>query len=169
MFGKSSYDIAATAKDNRWIALLTFGEGYHNFHHRFPSDYRNGVRWYQWDPSKWCIFLCAKLGLASQLKKISRFRILEAKLAAENEILKTALKKKKTRISFDFDSLEKQLSERYEVIRSYLNQWETRAKEYHNTLNEKHDSRKRLKEAKKLFFENRREWKFLSLSAVESI
>ena len=36
--------------------LLTFGEGYHNFHHMFAHDYRNGVRWWQWDPSKWCIY-----------------------------------------------------------------------------------------------------------------
>src|SRR2546430_12662994 len=37
------------------LPILTCGEGYHNFHHRFPSDYRNGVAWYQWDPSKWLI------------------------------------------------------------------------------------------------------------------
>jgi fatty-acid desaturase len=36
-------------------ALLTNGEGYHSFHHRFPNDYRNGIQWYNWDPSKWVI------------------------------------------------------------------------------------------------------------------
>ena len=37
-------------------ALITFGEGYHSFHHRFPFDYRNGPRWWQFDPAKWLIW-----------------------------------------------------------------------------------------------------------------
>ena len=43
-------------------AFLTYGEGYHNFHHIFQADYRNGIRWWQWDPTKWMISLCSKLG-----------------------------------------------------------------------------------------------------------
>ena len=38
-----------------WLAFLTFGEGYHNFHHTFQADYRNGHKWYHMDPSKWWI------------------------------------------------------------------------------------------------------------------
>ena len=49
-------------------ALITLGEGYHNFHHEFPMDYRNGYKWHQLDPTKWFIWLCAKVGLASHLK-----------------------------------------------------------------------------------------------------
>src|SRR5690349_6875871 len=41
-FGSSDYDAESTAKDNWLGAVLTNGEGYHNYHHRFPSDYRNG-------------------------------------------------------------------------------------------------------------------------------
>jgi stearoyl-CoA desaturase (delta-9 desaturase) len=41
-------------------ALVTFGEGYHSFHHRFPFDYRNRIRWYQYDPSKWLIWSLAR-------------------------------------------------------------------------------------------------------------
>jgi stearoyl-CoA desaturase (delta-9 desaturase) len=52
--------------------LLTNGEGYHNFHHRFPSDYRNGVRWYHWDPTKWLIWTLSLAGLTSGLKRTSR-------------------------------------------------------------------------------------------------
>ena len=51
-----------TARDNAVVALLTFGEGYHNFHHMFAHDYRNGVRWWQWDPSKWAIIAMHWLG-----------------------------------------------------------------------------------------------------------
>ena len=45
-----------SARDSLVTALVTFGEGYHNFHHRFPYDYRNGVHWWQYDPSKWLIW-----------------------------------------------------------------------------------------------------------------
>ncbi len=68
-FGKKTYDHAQSARDN-WIgALLTNGEGFHNFHHRFPADYRNGVRWYHWDPSKWCIYLMSRAGFAWDLRR----------------------------------------------------------------------------------------------------
>ena len=79
-FGSSEYDAESTGKDN-WIgALLTNGEGYHNFHHRFPSDYRNGVRWYHWDPTKWAVWLWSKLGLASELKRTTVDAIREARI-----------------------------------------------------------------------------------------
>jgi stearoyl-CoA desaturase (Delta-9 desaturase) len=45
------------------------GEGYHNFHHEFPSDYRNGFEWYQYDPTKWMIWICGCIGLAHNLKQ----------------------------------------------------------------------------------------------------
>jgi stearoyl-CoA desaturase (delta-9 desaturase) len=68
-FGSAPHDARSTARDNWFIALLTNGEGYHNYHHRFPADYRNGFRWYHWDPSKWTILLLERLGLAWDLKR----------------------------------------------------------------------------------------------------
>lgn len=59
-----------TAVNNYIIALLTFGEGYHNFHHTFANDYRNGIRWYHFDPTKWMIWALSKLGLAYGLKTV---------------------------------------------------------------------------------------------------
>ena len=47
---------------------MTVGEGYHNFHHQFPMDYRNAIKWYQYDPTKWFIWVCSAFGLASHLK-----------------------------------------------------------------------------------------------------
>lgn len=82
-FGKSTYDVDSTAKDNWFTAFLTNGEGYHNYHHRFPADYRNGVRWYQWDPSKWMIALLAKMGWATDLRRTPDAQILQARLEAE--------------------------------------------------------------------------------------
>jgi stearoyl-CoA desaturase (delta-9 desaturase) len=50
------------------VSLLTFGEGYHNYHHTYQSDYRNGPRWYNFDPSKWLIFTLSLFGLAWSLR-----------------------------------------------------------------------------------------------------
>jgi stearoyl-CoA desaturase (delta-9 desaturase) len=58
-----------TANDNWILAVLAFGEGWHNYHHAFPNDYRNGVRAFDWDPSKWMIWTLFKLGVASDLKR----------------------------------------------------------------------------------------------------
>jgi len=66
MWGDQPYGNANTSRDNWWISLLTFGEGYHNYHHNFPRDYRNGPKWYNFDPSKWLIFILFIFGLAKK-------------------------------------------------------------------------------------------------------
>ncbi|KAE8381819.1 hypothetical protein BDV26DRAFT_278443 [Aspergillus bertholletiae] len=67
--GDQPYDDRHSPQDHLFTTLITFGEGYHNFHHTFPSDYRNGVTWYQYDPTKWFIWSWKKAGLASDLHK----------------------------------------------------------------------------------------------------
>ena len=66
--GETPFDDKHTPKDHFVTALVTIGEGYHNFHHQFPGDYRNAIKWYQYDPTKWFIWVCQQLGLASHLK-----------------------------------------------------------------------------------------------------
>jgi stearoyl-CoA desaturase (delta-9 desaturase) len=81
--GAPRFDLEATARDNWMVALLTLGEGYHSFHHRFPSDYRNGVRWYHWDPAKWFIGALASARLAWDLRETSAPRIEHVRLQVE--------------------------------------------------------------------------------------
>jgi len=81
MFGAQPYSTRTSARDSFWVALLTFGEGYHNFHHRFQVDYRNGVRWYHFDPTKWWIWTLARLGLTSNLRRTPAARIAEVRAA----------------------------------------------------------------------------------------
>ncbi|KAI1084452.1 delta-9 fatty acid desaturase [Whalleya microplaca] len=66
--GDQPFDDRNSPRDNVITALVTLGEGYHNFHHEFPSDYRNAIQWYQYDPTKWSIWIWKKLGLAYDLK-----------------------------------------------------------------------------------------------------
>jgi stearoyl-CoA desaturase (delta-9 desaturase) len=73
--GETPFDDRHTPRDHLVTAFVTFGEGYHNFHHQFPTDYRNAIRWYQYDPTKWFIAFCAKLGLASHLKVGPKYRL----------------------------------------------------------------------------------------------
>jgi len=69
MWGKQPYSTAHSARDNWFLSFLSFGEGYHNYHHSFQADYRNGPRLYNWDPSKWLIWMLARVGLASNLRR----------------------------------------------------------------------------------------------------
>ena len=82
-WGSQPYSDENSARDNPIVAFLTYGEGYHNYHHIFQADYRNGIRWYQWDPTKWMIRTCQWLGLASNLNRAPDFKIQRAMLAIE--------------------------------------------------------------------------------------
>jgi stearoyl-CoA desaturase (delta-9 desaturase) len=82
MIGKRTYCRVSSARDSFLVALITLGEGYHNFHHRFPLDYRNGVRWFHVDPTKWAIWTLSKAGLTRDLRRTSRERMDKARASA---------------------------------------------------------------------------------------
>ena len=90
-FGSQPYTDANSARDNVVLAPFTFGEGYHNFHHMWQWDYRNGQRWYQWDPAKWLIAATAWAGLARGLRRVTDTEITRARLAMEARCLGAAL------------------------------------------------------------------------------
>ena len=79
IWGSQPYTDKNTARDNPVLALVTYGEGYHNYHHIFESDYRNGVRWYHFDPSKWFIKACSFIGLTKNLRTVPFAKIQAAK------------------------------------------------------------------------------------------
>ena len=82
-FGTQPYTDANSARDNALLAPFTFGEGYHNYHHMWQWDYRNGPRWYQWDPAKWLIAAAAWVGLARGLRRVPATEIQRARVAME--------------------------------------------------------------------------------------
>ncbi|KIM85791.1 hypothetical protein PILCRDRAFT_96315 [Piloderma croceum F 1598] len=81
--GDAPFDDKHTPKDHLVTALVTIGEGYHNFHHQFPMDYRNAIRWYQYDPTKWFIWVCQQVGLASHLKVFPDNEVRKGQLTME--------------------------------------------------------------------------------------
>ena len=69
--GRQTYDFKSTARDSWFVSWFTFGEGYHNYHHKFQWDYRNGVKWFAYDPSKWIIKGLSFFGITYDLKKVN--------------------------------------------------------------------------------------------------
>ena len=78
LVGTRRFDARSSARDSTLTALVTFGEGYHSFHHRFPFDYRNGARWWQYDPSKWLIWTMARVRLVNTVRSASPASIARA-------------------------------------------------------------------------------------------
>ena len=77
--GKRPFKPNITARDSWWLAYLTFGEGFHNFHHKFQWDYRNGIRWYDFDPGKWVIKFLSFFKLTAKIRKVDDHKILRAR------------------------------------------------------------------------------------------
>lgn len=80
-FGSQPYSKSHTARDSFVAAILTMGEGYHNYHHTFPNDYRNGVRPWQFDPTKWMVWLLSKIRMTWDLNQVPE-HIVQRQLAA---------------------------------------------------------------------------------------
>jgi len=79
--GRQPYSTRCSARDSLLLALFTFGEGYHNYHYEFQYDYRNGVKPWQIDPTKWLIWMLEKLGLVRKLRRVPADRIQAAERA----------------------------------------------------------------------------------------
>ncbi len=77
--GTRPYTDSNTARDSAVMAVLSYGEGYHNYHHYFPTDYRNGIRWFHFDPTKWMIRSLAFIGMTNELKRVPEKMINQAK------------------------------------------------------------------------------------------
>lgn len=129
IWGKQTYTDRNTARDNGFLALLTFGEGYHNYHHIFSADYRNGIRWWHFDPTKWLIRSCSWLGLTKNLKRTNGYQIEKARLAMQFKRLQDqapiSCETTRERLHEEYDALMLRLREYYQVRKQLL---DTKAK-----------------------------------------
>ena len=69
-FGSRRFDTRDDSRNNFWLALLTFGEGWHNNHHFCPGSVRQGFRWWELDLTYYGLRLLAALGLVHALKPV---------------------------------------------------------------------------------------------------
>lgn len=80
MWGNRPYDKYISPAENHLVSLATSGEGYHNFHHTFPSDYSTSELGVGWNMSTALIDFCSWLGLAYDLKTVSNSLIKQRRL-----------------------------------------------------------------------------------------
>lgn len=160
-WGDKPFSEEQSAVDNYIISLLTFGEGYHNYHHTYANDYRNGIRWYHFDPTKWTIWLLSKVGLTTSLKRMDPFTIKKRMVTERKNLLTDRLKnlwdEKK-------DDLEKSIHELSDRILAKINDFKTLKEQYRQMKNstDSYQIKMQLKQLKKSLKNDWRTWKRLS-------
>jgi stearoyl-CoA desaturase (delta-9 desaturase) len=172
--GRQPFSSRCSARDSALMAWLTFGEGYHNFHHEFQHDYRNGVRPWAFDPTKWCIWLLHKAGLAQQLRRVPKEKIMLARIAEEQRQLRAALDSAQRPVP---DHLHQMLDAAGSLLRQAEQAWEQRKEDYHRAIEAKVDaSRKKirdmrgeLREATARFRQAVRQWQEVRRRALEHL
>jgi stearoyl-CoA desaturase (Delta-9 desaturase) len=90
LVGAQPYSDKNSSRDSLLTALISMGEGYHNFHHTFPADYRNGVLPHQFDPTKWALRALAAVGLAQNLRRTPQPAIVLARLRMDEQRLQAS-------------------------------------------------------------------------------
>lgn len=127
--GERPYSSKCSARDSWLMALFTFGEGYHNYHHEFQHDYRNGVKWWQWDPTKWTIWTLEKLGMASGLRRVPEEKILLSQMAEARRLLDARLACEVRPLS---DRMREMLETSHTALEQVGQRWATLRAEYAN-------------------------------------
>jgi len=118
MWGTQPYTDENSARDNHFLALITYGEGYHNYHHLFQADYRNGIRWWHLDVNKWFISTCAFLGLAKNRKRAPQFKVLRARLNMEFKAARNKLERSRNGSTWK-ELLEQEYAQFAETVRQW--------------------------------------------------
>ena len=119
MIGRQPYSREHSARDSAVMAVLAFGEGYHNYHHSFPFDYRNGIRRWHFDPAKWLIYCLSRLGFARDLRRASDAAILKARIDVQFE---TAKEKVARVVGGPRETYEQRLQDGYARLQSALHE-----------------------------------------------
>ena len=136
-WGTQPYTDENSARDNPVLAFFTYGEGYHNYHHIFQNDYRNGIRWYHWDPTKWLIAACSVVGLTSQLQRVSDFKIQRAILSMQFQRANEKLKSAK-----NADHWRAHLEKEYQQFLDSMSEWRQLQQEWVQSQKDKIQSKK---------------------------
>jgi stearoyl-CoA desaturase (delta-9 desaturase) len=146
--GRQPYSTRCSARDSFVMSLVTFGEGYHNYHHEFQHDYRNGVKAWNFDPTKWAIWLLSKVGLASDLRRVPDTKVLLAEMAEARRRANQELERLQAqndhplrdkaleamnavieRLSANYHELEKAMADRVDLSRNALRRWSKETRE----------------------------------------
>jgi stearoyl-CoA desaturase (delta-9 desaturase) len=115
-WGSKEFCNEHSAVDNFLISLVTFGEGYHNYHHTFANDYRNGIRWYHFDPTKWLIWTLHKFHLATSLRRMDHHLIKKKIIKEKTELLLEQLDERWIAYKQDLSALSDRICEKLNAL-----------------------------------------------------
>jgi stearoyl-CoA desaturase (delta-9 desaturase) len=132
IWGRQPYLQTNTSRDSFWLAFFTFGEGYHNFHHAFQADYRNGHRWFHFDPSKWWISTFSLFKLNKKLKRAPQGSIAVAKLDGRFERMKSQVIRNNS--SADISDFELKMAECRKNLRRKMLELSKKNEEYKKSI-----------------------------------
>ncbi len=133
VWGSKTFAKELSAVDNAVLAFLTFGEGYHNYHHAFAGDYRNGVRWYHFDPTKWLIWTASRVGLATELRSFNRIRQQRMLVQKDKQLLLPLLQSHWDDLAADvrgkLEEFERSFQEKADALMAMADECHTASKE----------------------------------------
>ena len=165
-WGQQPYSDANSSRNNTLTAMLTYGEGYHNFHHTFQWDYRNGHRCYHFDPTKWLIRGLSAFGLINSLTRVSFVQIESASAAMQFKRATDCIRRGQLINTKEWINL---LNTEYDRLLTTLNEWSTARGEWltvraDNLLEkwERTEFRNQLREIESRLGERRRQWRMLT-------
>lgn len=168
VWGKQPYSDNNSSRDNGILAFLTMGEGYHNYHHSFQRDYRNGIRWWQFDPTKWLIRSMAWFGLAKNLYRTPSERIE----ASRAQMLLVSTSRKLAQLPHA-DALILRLQQEYENLLKRINEFSQAKKQWleasKNSVMENYDLdelKEKVEILKMNFLQQRKNWLLLNQKII---
>jgi stearoyl-CoA desaturase (delta-9 desaturase) len=166
IWGRQPYSDKSSARDNSIIALITYGEGYHNYHHTFQWDYRNGISWWHYDPTKWLIKSLSLCGLATGLKKVAAEKIeatrvkMQYQLITQNTTSIELSAHLRTKLEKEYQQLLLVLDEWAEGRKGWLDCKTSKMAGRFNKM-DRHRLKIRYKQGKKELKTRKREWELL--------
>ena len=124
MFGTRPYTDSNTARDIPILAIFTWGEGYHNYHHYFQYDYRNGVKWWQYDPTKWLIYGLSKIGLTWDLKRVPDVTIQHAQVEMQFKHAERKLDGFGSQVPANIEAIKARVSNEQQAFSQTIAEWQ---------------------------------------------
>jgi stearoyl-CoA desaturase (Delta-9 desaturase) len=169
ILGSQPYSDTHTAKDNGVLAIFTYGEGYHNFHHQFDLDYRNGIRWYNYDPTKWLIAGLSYVNLTTNLRVTPVEEIVWARMIMDEK----KLKKKAANIPSELYGRLEVLRVKSEVAMEHCRKVRAEYQEFSKQVKHRRDEallqmKSDLSEAQDRLVEQYQAWKRLTRSMAKA-
>jgi len=81
IWGSRRFETRDTSTNNWWVALISFGDGWHNNHHAYPVSARHGLKWYEFDFNFYTIWMFKQLGLVYRIHQATLARRLHGREA----------------------------------------------------------------------------------------